>query len=515
MNMHWKRTTIVAVAVVLGASAVYAQATGPTSSESPYIVPTAPDWSATSLLTVGDEPAGSTYRMVGIPDGLGALAGRFDKTTGELLADPAFITVFMNHELGATSGAVRAHGRSGAFVSEWTVELNSLSVIAGRDLVNAVYTWQNGTHALASGATAGFDRLCSADLPALTAFYNQRSGRGFNGRIYMNGEEAGTEGRAFGHVVTGPERRRAYELPHLGRFNWENSIAHPKAGNKTLVVGLDDSTPGQVYVYVGDKQAAGSPVQRAGLVGGKLYGIKVTNGGINYGSGAVPLENNGAIDDGMFTLADVTASASTLQSGADLQNRSVNANVTEFARPEDGQWDTKDPRAFYFVTTGATVGGNVQSARLYKLRFNDLRKPTGGTIELVVDSASLVGTDGQVARKFDNITVNRDGKVLIQEDPSGETYIAKIWQVDPINPLAAVQIFEADRNRFAPFAPGFLTIDEESSGIIEVTQLVKAASWFKRGRRYYLGVMQAHYPHPDPELVEGGQFFIMQSSKVQ
>jgi len=39
-----------------------------------------------------------------------------------------------------------------------------------------------------------------------------------------------------------------------------------------------------------------------------------------------------------------------------------------------------------------------------------------------------------------------------------------------------------------------LTQDEESSGIIEVTDLVHSARWFDKGRRYFLADMQAHYP---------------------
>ena len=33
--------------------------------------------------------------------------------------------------------------------------------------------------------------------------------------------------------------------------------------------------------------------------------------------------------------------------------------------------------------------------------------------------------------------------------------------------------------------------------------------WAKRGYRYYLGVTQAHYSAGDPELVEGGQLYII------
>src|SRR5262245_58131018 len=52
------------------AATAAAQTTGPSSSQSPYVLPTIPGVSTTSILTVGDNVGG--YRMVGIPDGLGA-----------------------------------------------------------------------------------------------------------------------------------------------------------------------------------------------------------------------------------------------------------------------------------------------------------------------------------------------------------------------------------------------------------------------------------------------------------
>jgi hypothetical protein len=53
-------------------------------------------------------------------------------------------------------------------------------------------------------ALAAMNRLCSADLPEPTAFFNPATGRGTSARIYMNGEET-TNGRAFAHVATGPD----------------------------------------------------------------------------------------------------------------------------------------------------------------------------------------------------------------------------------------------------------------------------------------------------------------------
>lgn len=80
--------------------------------------------------------------------------------------------------------------------------------------------------------------------------------------------------------------------------------------------------------------------------------------------------------------------------------------------------------------------------------------------------------------------------------------------------MAAVQIFESDRVRFEPkVSPDdFLTRDEENSGVIEVTDIVRNARWYEEGRRYYLGNMQAHYSIPG-ELVQGGQVYLMASPR--
>ena len=55
-------------------------------------------------------------------------------------------------------------------------------------------------------------------------------------------------------------------------------------------------------------------------------------------------------------------------------------------------------------------------------------------------------------------------------------------------------------------------MDEESSGIIEVTDLVTSAWWYQHGRRYYLGDLQAHNLIPG-ELVEGGQLYLLVSPR--
>src|SRR5512134_3232748 len=96
---------LVLIVMVSTVGAVLANSiTGPSSSQSPYIVRSQPGVVTKAILTVGDsvnlKPDGVTpYRMVGIPDGLGA----FDNGDGTF-------TLLMNHELGGTVGVARAHG---------------------------------------------------------------------------------------------------------------------------------------------------------------------------------------------------------------------------------------------------------------------------------------------------------------------------------------------------------------------------------------------------------------------
>ena len=511
--LRQKRSFAVAVCVALGAGATLAaQGTpgpvpgtfqGPSSSQTPYVVPSSSGWESVSIVSVGD-PATNGYRMVGIPDGLGALAGRF--VGGRYVDTSDFMTVFMNHELGATVGIPRAHGQPGAFVSQWTIALDTLGAARGEDLVQNVQVWDSVSGRHIHSPTAVFGRLCSADLPARNAFYNPATGRGFDGRIFMSGEEVGAEGRGFAHVVTGAQKGTSFELAHLGRFSYENAVAHPNTGDQTVVVGLDDSTPGQIYIYRGTKKFTGNPARMAGLTGGKLYGLRVLDGGDNYRNRPVALENNGAIQ-GRFVLQDVSVDA--VGSGVTLQETSVSRGVTEFARPEDGAWDPTNPGVFYFVTTGASIDGKFQSSKLYKLTFDDVRTRSGGKIELVIDRASLPIPSSPLFPQFDNITVASNGNVFIQEDSGNNPYLSRIWRVNP-KTETATELFMSDPALFGATPPAPFNQDEEHSGIIEVTNLVRPASWFQAGRRYFLGVTQAHYPIPG-ELVEGGQFYLLAS----
>jgi hypothetical protein len=169
---------------------------------------------------------------------------------------------------------------------------------------------------------------------------------------------------------------------------------------------------------------------------------------------------------------------------------------------------------------------------LYRLTFTDIRYPEqGGKIDQLVDGSGP-------HQMFDNITVDQAGNVLIQEDVGNQIRSGRIWQYNP-GTGSMTELAKHDPKRFGdsdgtPPNPPF-NKDEESSGIIEITHLLGLGEdeqenrgrserddddraegsqhgkspWAKRGYRYFLGDVQAHYSPGDPELVEGGQLFLM------
>jgi hypothetical protein len=478
--------------LVLGLGATGAAATptpgqGPSSSQTPYLTAVAPGVQVQSILTTGDtvnnKPGGAPYYMVGIPDGLGA----FDNGNGTY-------TLLMNHELGATTGITRAHGSIGAFVSRWVINSSTNTVVNGSDQIQTVFLYNPVTQTYSAGTTA-FGRFCSADLPAVTAFYNAASGNGTQNRIYMNGEEVGSEGRAFAHIATGPAAGTSYELPYLGKFSWENSVASPYASDKTVVIGMDDSTPGQVYVYIGNKAAVGNDIEKAGLTGGTLFGVKVGGGAPNdevrltgFGGTSFPFS--------LFSLGNVSG-----LTGSTIDTNS-GTNISRFLRPEDGSFDPSDPSKFYFVTTDQYdqvkdgVGSTVGRTRLWRLSFSDVNNySAGGTLEMLLD-----GTEA--GQMLDNITVDGLGHVILLEDVGNNAHNGKIWQYT-IATDSLKMLMRHDTARFGDIglaATAPFTQDEESSGVIPAFSIL--------GPGWFLVDVQAHYAASGPnatELVEGGQ----------
>ncbi|HEV8592215.1 MAG TPA: hypothetical protein VGQ55_08935, partial [Pyrinomonadaceae bacterium] len=107
------------------------------------------------------------------------------------------------------------------------------------------------------------------------------------------------------------------------------------------------------------------------------------------------------------------------------------------------------------------------------------------------------GTEAQ--EMMDNIAVGNRGQIMIQEDVGNNAHLGKIWRYsianDTLNPLA-----EHDSNLFLSGSPDFLTQDEESSGIIDLSDIL--------GEGWFLLDVQAHYGISG-ELVEGGQLIAL------
>jgi len=488
---------------------------GPSTTIEPYLVAAHPGVRVKSILTVGDSVQG--YRMVGAPDGLGAY----------LNGDGTF-TVLMNHELGERAGATRAHGARGAFVSEWKIRTRDLAVLAGGDLVRSpgdVHTFDKASGAYHAGP-ATLARFCSADLAAPSAFSYRDLGT--HDRLFLTGDESAPffssdHGRAFAFVATGPSAGQAWELPHVGRMAFENIVASPHAQRKTLAFGMDDAgldtgvrnastvcatlgvvtcarPPSELYLYIGEKTAAGNPIERAGLTNGQLFGVAVTvEGKAMPGEHPTLVFGNAAdrrVTKARFRLhrfGDVSR-----KSGNALQRESIEAGVTQFMRIEDGAWD---PRAshrndFYFVTTGNLAAGPAyRSSRLWRVRFDDVERPlAGGQIEVLLDSAGPAGRPG--FEMLDNIAIDRRGRILMQEDTGPIDRIGKVWLYD-LNTRQLVVLAEHNPKFFRPGEPGFLTTDKESSGVIDAAEIL--------GDGWFLLDMQAHYRNADPGLVQGGQ----------
>jgi Ca2+-binding RTX toxin-like protein len=335
-------------------------------------------------------------------------------------------------------------------------------------------------------------------LPALTAFYNPATGKGTTERIFMDGEETVTAinpalnavvGRAFAHVVTGPNNGTSYTLPVFPRSSFENLVANPATGDTTLVMadsdgGIAGQTLNKVLGYVGTKQNTGNEVQRAGLTNGTTFQVAVA--GVTAESRNFALGTSSLVTTGTFALVPGSAG-------------------TTFLRPEDGAWDPVHPDDYYFVTTDQLntladgVGAQVGHSRLWKLHFSDLSNPTaGGTIEAVLD-----GTEGQ--NMLDNITVDIQGHVLMDEDTGNAVHNAKVWMYD-ISSDSLIQVAKHDPARFGDIgvpATAPFTVDEESSGILDVSAIL--------GPGKYLVDVQAHYPN-GPVLVEGGQLLLINTN---
>lgn len=463
---------------------------GPSTTTAPYVLPVAGGVDIQSLLTVGDAgSADNGYEMVGIPDGLGA----YREGDG--------LVVLMNHELRAdgpprsgvvqnAQGIVREHGQKGAFVSRLVIDPLTGRVTAGSDLIQpGVEYWDYpaGTYAAAPVAPAGavprthgpqFSRFCSGSLTAPGQLFNAASKKGFKGGIYFANEESGDEGRAFGVTKSGD----TYQLPRLGLFSWENTLAAANTSDTTVVMGNEDGekNASEVWVYTGTKQRSGNSVDKAGLTNGRNHVLKVP--GLTKALGTnTDTEFRATYPKGTaapFELQDVEWNQNGVAQNAEAKNE----DGLGLTRVEDGAFNPANKNEYFFVTTEggdttAATTGSRDGGGLWKLTFADVEQPQlGGTLELLLDGTEEWGTGESRLNKPDNMTIDSAGNLLIQEDPGTNDHLARIVSYRIADGARGVVArFDHDLFGYTTGSPSpsgnaraVLTTDEESSGIIQV-----------------------------------------------
>jgi secreted PhoX family phosphatase len=522
------------IAGIAGVAALCVSIPANAESQFIYMEPVASGVTLKPLATAGDSFGGVIWP--GTPDGMGVLKGK----DGNL-------TIFVNHEFSATNavaaGLAHANGNATAstvYALNYDPKLGS--VTAARDVLNSV-TWYNyatgqssSTPVAPSGAAAkdeyntpnhtkSLNRFCSSSMtqPGELAYtVTDKAGNekvtGYTGPAYFTGEEGSDESRAFVMDNSG----NLIQLPRLGLAAWENFLVAPTTSTTTVVMGNEDgsATDSQLWMYTGTKSNEGHWTDKAGLTNGALYVMAVD--GIASDNLFRTTVGKGVAKNVNFKPIDYTLNGKA-------QNVAAKAAGTVMARVEDGSFDPNNPNDYYFVTTEsnkdpkatapnpATPTVTRDGGALWRLRFNDVNTPlAGATLTMLLD-----GSESPYLSKPDNITTDGKGNVLIQEDPGGNDLVARIVAYRISDGKVATVAKFVDKY-FKVGGTNFITKDEESSGIVDVTDMLKTSATDKSS--YYLLDAQVHATpaasRPDlagnaaaladlKNVIEGGQLILM------
>ena len=501
-----------------------------------YMEPVASSATLTALATAGDSIGG--YLLPGILDGIGV------RKNGNALQ------VLVNHEISPLASSTARVGGTvlGATVSSLTVDPVSMKVTAAKEAI-AKITWfdyASGKYGATPGSPVGaptedayktpnhakaLNRFCSASLSADGELLYKAGNKsyGYAGAVYFTGEEGGDESRAFALNMAG----ELVQLPRLGLAAWENVIPVPTKNQTTaLMVNEDGSaTDSQQFMYIGkkmliDPKSKKKPTwyESAGLTNGKYYVMKI---------GDFKIESEFRTSVGKGVPTPVSFKEIDTNVNGKVQNQLAAMLGTSLARVEDGAFDPKNPNDYYFVTTESNKDAKATAANpatptvkrdggaLWRVRFNDVRNPLAGAqITMLLD-----GSEAPYLNKPDNITVDSLGNVLIQEDPGNNDQLARLLAYRIADgKIGVVARFKATYFDKANTAT-FMTADEESSGVVEATSVMRSGSGDSAS--YYLLDAQVHaktsVARPDitdaaakasvdSAAVEGGQLYVLKIS---
>ena len=443
-----------------------------------YITASTSAASIKQLALAGDTISGFTIQ--GIPDGMGSYRN-----------EDGTITLLSVHEVpsyGAIGALAKAADKGktiqGTSITKLVLNKAGDRALAASDFVKtwSFYNYNTKTYQdTAIGAapvtqTLGMDnfisRFCSATLVQAGGllFKDGATTYGYDGPVFLSGEEDGDSGygRGFAFDMDG----NGINLPRMGLASWENLMPNLKPGKNTVVMGNEDGDAinSQLFMYVGTKTTEGTFADKAGLTNGDLHVMSIPN---------IANDNAFRATYGKNKAVDVTFAKTIWDADMKTQQADHDAKSTEMSRVEDGEWDPINPNVFYFLTTesnkdpGATKPNPAtptvsrDGGGLWKLTFVDGQKPElGAKLELLLD-----GTEEPYLSKPDNLAVTSDGIVLIQEDPGKNDLVARIvaFRVKDAK-LATIAQFNPDH--FTTGGSKFMTTDEESSGIIDVTSML-------------------------------------------
>jgi hypothetical protein len=401
------------------------------------------------IATVGDTMPGSAELLAPIPDGIGAYRG-----------GGAAFNVMMNHELEGVATTSGGTAFPFARVSRFSIDPRTLQIVDHSYVVNG---------------TEGYQRLCSAAwVDAL---------EGFPGGYFFTGEEV-----ADGLQLAIDRKGRLFELPWVGLYNHENQISIPGFPGHVVVLNFDDNggsgtgilaSKSELYMYVG--RDANDVLRGTG----QLY-VFASNG----------VEHPGQLTAGQSITGHWIAVPDTSARNAAKLEQFVDANgAFPFVRVEDGFYDKRpgSEPAVYFYDTGRQnikdASGNPWDpwGSIYRLAFNDVHDPTGGTATLTLLARSTGPANGWASP--DNGDMNSAGVLMLQEDPANS----------PWNRRPAIFRFQVAANGSLVDPHGTKVVETQeptdpgNEAIVtgwETSGIVDASEWF--GPNTWLFDVQAH-----------------------
>lgn len=458
------------------------------TNEAAMMIGTGHGWQAKPVFTVGESING--YRPPGVLDGIGAV--KLDEKT---------VRLFVNHELNAEEGYeyVLTNGTTltGSRVSYIDVDARSKKIIdadlgfdsvvdrAGQVVTDPAQINEGDF----VGTADGIGRLCSSYLV-------HKGTNGFVDDIYFTGEEV-SNGQEFALDVA---EGVIYAVPMLGRASFENvTSVNTGSSDKIAILVGDDRQAAPLCLYIGQKDHKGdhSFLDRNGLAYGELY-VWVSD---DDDANPEDFNGTGRSRDGHFVEIEHYDASKAGAAGYDalgfanqttLDQLATDAGAFRFSRPEDLDWNPKDPTQVVLVSTGRGSffpADNWGTTYLLDLEFNG--DDVSCYIEIIYD-----GDDagrGQFPdpdyglRSPDNLDWAHNGNVYIQEDRStspGSLFggasreEASLWELAPwTGNLRRVAQIDRSAVPFGQTDPNPSDIGNwESSGVLDVSRLFHTPS---------------------------------------